>query len=272
MIIDWMSFTLPVTLATNEQVARDNMNNAIAAACPAFAGWLYSQHAEQAASRRPYTFSYRYGKAQVFGGIGQTHCLIEASGQACEALRVDGMLDQLLRAEMARFTRIDVAIDIASVEPDDIIEAGYSSKFKAHTRIASSKGVTHYIGSPKSERYARVYRYAEPHPRAGLCRIEMVHRKRYARIIVERIINDGLTNAGLAALKSYQFAHDSIPTTGENVLQTVAIVKGDANTLRWIIAQCAPAFRRLVANGTIDSPTEFVDKYFLAKSETPPCL
>lgn len=265
MILDWLSLTLPVEKTTHEQQARDNMLTAIYNSDEEFAFWLFQQEKRYASPRRPYCIARQWGHIIAFAGINIDHCLLELSGQACEKLRSVNLLDNVLSIKKARFTRIDVAIDIPDITPDEIIKEGYSDRFRTHSRMSSDTGITHYVGSPKSERYARVYRYNEPHPRSSLCRIEMVHRKRYARIIHEEIMTNGLMTAGIKALSSYEFSHNAVPTDETQALDTVAIIKGDQKTVYWLIAQVAPAFRRLVLDGTIAEPEAFFREHFIPK-------
>jgi DNA relaxase NicK len=263
MIVDWLSFTVSVEATEHEQALLQRAYNSLVAIAPKFATFLFSLEQKPAAARRPYGVAWRYEDIRLYTGVRINHALIEASGQACGILREQGLLDTLLNDVKERVTRVDIAFDILGVSPDEIIEKGYSDVFRTHSRIASDTGVTHYVGSQKSERYARVYRYADPHPRANLCRIELVHKKRYAKIVANEIAQNGLMQTGVGALAAYKFQHDAVPKTEDNVLATVAIVKGSQKTLRWLLVQVAPAFKRLVADGTISDPDEFIRKYFV---------
>lgn len=263
MILDWLSLTLPVEKTEHEPRARDEMLQAIYDSDEDFAFWLFQQPKSYATPRRPYCVARQWGHVTAFAGINIDHCLLEISGQGCSELRRKDLMDKVINLKNAKFTRIDVAIDIEGVTPDEIVKMGYSERFRTHSRIESQTGVTHYVGSPKSERYARVYRYNKPHPRANLCRVELVHRKRYARILQQAIIEQGLIQAGVSALTSYDFKHERVPTDKSQALDTIAIIKGDQKTVYWLIAQVAPAFRRLVVDGTIANPEEFFREHFL---------
>jgi DNA relaxase NicK len=263
MIIDWLSYTLGVEPTQNDQLARDRAKYALYDNNHDVAMWYFGSTRSRGVPRRPYAIAYKYGDAIQYVGSNINHTLIELPGQACNALRRVNLLDSLMRSVQMSVTRVDVAFDLLDVEPDGIVANGYSERFRTHSRIASDTGITHYVGSPKSERYARVYKYSEPHPRAHLCRIEIVHRKRYAKILAKAIVSDGLASAGLAALASYAFQHESVPKTGEGILEAVAIIKGSQQTVRWLIAQVSPAFKRLVRDGTIADPEAFFRQYFL---------
>jgi DNA relaxase NicK len=273
MIVDWLSFTLPIEPTTNDLEASNRSLAALRDYVAPFAEWCYQQDTKATTARRPYCNAIRWGDATLYSGIGIDHCLTEVSGKGCESLRAEGLLEGLLKTVESAVTRIDIAYDILGITPDEIVAEGYSDRFRTHSRISSDTGVTHYVGSVKSERYCRVYRYAPPHPRSNLTRIEVVHRKRYAKILLAAINDTGLNEAGLAALSSYGFKHEAIPKSAGDILATVAIIKGNQKTLRWIIAQVAPAFKRLVKDGTITNPDKFLHDYFLASSqEYPPSL
>jgi len=266
VIIDWLSFTVGVEPTEYEQALLDQATTSLLALTPEFVKFMLSLERKQASPRRPYAVAWAYDDIRLFTGININHALIEVSGKGCEALRTIGVLDTLIEQVKSRATRIDIAFDLLGVSPDEIVSAGYSGRFRTHSRIGSDTGVTHYIGSPKSERYARVYKYAAPHPRSNLCRIEVVHKKRYAKILAFAIAKHGLTQAGLSALASYEFTHPSVPLTEDDVLGTVSIIKGSQQTLRWLLVQVAPAFKRLVKDGTITNPDEFIKKHFLPES------
>jgi len=269
MIVDWLSYTLTVEPSSNELYARDRAMSALYTSEPEQFLWLLSLERKVGIPRRPYSSAIRYGHTVQYVGLDINHTLIEMSGQACEEFRQAGYLVNLPPAAIDRATRIDIAIDIEKITPDDVVDAGYSARFRSHSRLESKRGITHYIGSPKSERYLRVYRYNEPHPRANLCRVEIVHRKRYAKILAKAIVEHGLTEAGLSALASYGLKHAKIPITGENVLQTVAIIKGNQKTLYWLISQVAPAVQKLIKDGTISDPDQFFERYFKPAAKRP---
>lgn len=258
MIVDWLSFTVPVQATEYEQALYERAIDGLRLANSPFAEFLLSLERKSAAARRPYGIAWKMEHNTLFTAVNCPHALVEVSGQRLADLRGQSLLDGLLASMKDRVTRVDIALDILGVTPDEIIEAGYSGKFRTHSRIKSDKGVTCYVGSQKSERYCRVYRYAPPHPRANLCRIEQVFKGDYATIITEAIINDGLTNAGLSGLESFQFKHERVPRSSGDVLATVSVVKSDQNTLRWLLVQVAPAFKRLVENGTIENPEEWL--------------
>jgi len=207
------------------------------------------------------------GEIVLYAGCTLDHALVEISGKGCEKLRGTKEMLEIVDDIQDECTRLDIAIDILGVTPDEILKSGHSAAFRTHSRIVSDTGTTIYVGSQKSERYARVYRYNPPHPRANLCRIELVHRKRYAKIAAQSIVKHGVEVTGLMALAAYGFDHDAVPKNTGQSLATVAIVKKNQRTLRWLIVQASPAFKRLVKEGTIENASAFLAEYFL--EETP---
>lgn len=263
MIIDWLSFTVECEPVGEEWKVVRSLDSVTYAFSPTLHSILTEmQEFEPCKARRPYSTAYRSKDGlTVFGAGNMPHVLFEFSGQGCQWLRERGYEGVIVSDAKDRMTRLDLALDLPDVQPDEIVEMGYSDRFRAHSRIASDSGVTHYIGSVKSERYARVYRYAPPHERSHLCRIEAVHRKRYAKIAANAIVEHGVNEAGISSLQSYEFVHPAIEHG--IALPTVDIQKSSQQTVRWLMSQVAPAFKRLVAEGVIANPDEFLAEHFL---------
>lgn len=262
MLIDWVSITLELGEAQETYRLHEITELALERTFGTSLRDAIFRDAIPTSPRQPYLMAWRQPDNHIVtfaNTVGQG--LIEVTGQGCQVLRDKSLMGELLEYAKSACTRLDIAIDLPHVTPDEIVAEGYSAKFKAHTRIASKKGTTHYVGSVKSERYCRVYRYNDPHPRSKLTRIELVHRKAYAKIAVQAILTNGLSNATQSALASYKFKHPAACVNAD-ALATVAVVKSSQKTITWLIAQCAPAFKRLVADGTIPNPHEFLQMYF----------
>lgn len=273
MIVDWLSFTVevePVWGSTDpEDIERAiyQLPDAIREENPVMARITQMVDMPPCAGRRPYNRGWRAEEGiTVYYHPVLTHALIEFSGRGCQWLRERGLMAGVLAYAEDRMTRLDVAQDLTGVTPDEIIEAGYSGRFRAHSRMTSAHGTTHYIGSRTSERYARVYCWNDPHPRAGITRIEAVHRKEYAKIASRAIIDHGIEGAGTRAIAAYEFNHPAVRAEGAK-LSTVKVEKESSKTLRWLITACAPAFQRLVDEGVIEDPEEFLRTWFLTDAQ-----
>lgn len=270
MIVDWLSFTLltePDTSGKFElleliqalpRLIREQ-NPALKTAVDELGPTL-----EPATARAPYSIAWNSKRGlSIMYNPSLPHMLIEFSGRGCKILREMGITESVIEHAAGRMTRIDIAQDIPDVTPSEIVEVGYSSRFRTHSEIISDTGHTYYVGSVKSERYARVYRYAPPHERAHLCRVETVYRKQYAKILARNISSEGLEMAAKKAMGSFEFGHPAVGADGK--LETVQIEKASTNTVRWLQTQVAPAFKRLVDEGIIQDPETFVRDWFLAE-------
>lgn len=121
--------------------------------------------------------------ARVFFGHEKAPPLIELPGAACDMTHQAGELLPFLARNTEGVTRIDLAADLEhDITPFDFVAAGRSARQRSLSRVDSDKGQTVYIGSPKSDRRLRVYRYAPPHPRARFIRVECMLRDELARL------------------------------------------------------------------------------------------
>jgi len=130
----------------------------------------------------------------------------------------------------------------------------------------SETGETCYVGSQKSDRYARVYRYNEPHPRAHLLRIEHVFRKDYAKLVAKQCVNADVADVAAAAGKAFGWAHPvwDVQAIQDCDISLVGERRDDGKTVYWLVNSCAPAFKRLVETGGINDAEAFLTRYFLS--------
>ncbi len=269
--VDWITFTMSMTYAdeTSEAYA-----NAIANGfedmfgkellADAFGGnWTKNER-----SRAPYTDAWTIpnGFITLFASPNLTHCCVEISGQGCEALISKNLLADVLRCAAERVTRIDVATDIeTTLRPVDFVEKVDHERMRTSGHVISDTGETCYVGSKKSDRYARVYRYNEPHPRSHLLRIEHVFRKEYAKKIAAQICDNAIEDIAASAGKTFGWSHPVWDMAAANEVD-LSVVKAEptmGGTVFWLIKSVAPAFRKLVLKGIIADPEKFLRDYFL---------
>jgi len=223
---------------------------------------------KQERSRAPYTDAWKVdqGGITVYASPTLNHLCVEISGQGCEALISAGGLDAILQRVADRVTRIDIASDIrTSTRPTEFVEHLTHERMRASGYQNSESGETCYIGSQKSDRYARVYRYNPPHPRSDLLRVEHVFRKDYAKKVAAECATGNLEGVALSAGRAMGWAHgDWTPTLRDPV--NISVVHGGriaGNTVRWLVTSGASAFKRLCKDGTITDPEAFLRDYFL---------
>lgn len=205
---------------------------------------------------------YRYALARddngvrIFGGGAQTGILYEISGRACEGLRTDEAARSFLSPIIERVTRLDYAVDIrGETRPTSFCNERKHQGFRSLSYIRSETGETVYVGSPKSDRFCRVYRYNSPHPRSHLLRIEFVFRRGLAKDAARAICSVGSKQQFIAALgNTYGWAHkDWTPEVEtDERLKTAIVTRADEDTVAWLYKQVAPALRRLIRTDGID--------------------
>lgn len=272
VLIDWLSFTIEVPIIGTSkgnliwQFTNQEMTIALGdlwvAMNAATGSW------ELSSGRAPYSASYRSPIGiSLFYNVRIGHMLMEVSGRGCEWLASRGFLELLIIRMKNRFTRIDLAVDLlTSTSPSDFTKVSQSARFKSRGTITSDTGQTEYIGSQKSERYCRVYRYAPPHPRAAMLRAEMVFKKQNAKIFAQTMI-DSHFNYDALALGSgaiYGFEHPDWDLGGDEIsVASWTPEREKGKTVRWLCSQVAPAFKKLVEDGIIDDPEAFLREWFL---------
>lgn len=269
--VDWITFTMPMIYMGTD-------NDAYAMAIQA--GFMDMFASDMVASvfggtwekneksRAPYTDSWRDrdGGISLFASPNLTHCCVEISGQGCERIIGMGKINDVINACRERITRIDIACDIeTTVKPVEFVGVLSHERMRTSGQVISDTGETCYIGSQKSERYARVYRYNPPHPRAHLLRVEHVFRKDYAKKVSQALVDNGIEALAVSSGMVFGWAHPIWnPSDMEAPDISVTHERGNSgNTVFWLVNSVAPAFRRLCASGAIVDPAQFLQTYFL---------
>lgn len=274
--IDWLSFTIPMVYDTEEE---DDYARAIQA------GFLYlftrdlvetvfgGAWAQGEKSRAPYKDVWvdRESGISLFGSPNLTHATVEISGGGCEQLIKAGQMQQILAGSMERITRIDVACDIETATmPVDFTAILSHERMRSNGIINSETGQTCYVGSKQSERFARVYRYFAPHPRAHLLRVEHVFRRDYAKQVARSIVANSVSEVGISCGAAFGWAHRDWDVAADFTpdISITSPEKNAGKTISWLVRSVAPAIRRLVTDGTIRDPDQFFRTYFLPSDDT----
>jgi len=273
--IDWISFTLPMYVNEQEQSSYElSIEVAVKAAFgEELANKVFQQKwVENPYGRKPYSRSWTLADCgiSIFTSEKLPHMLIELSGQGCDYLRSVGCETEVLEAIRERLSRLDIAVDIITdTKPTDFVAAKSHRKETTKNTIQSQSGETVYVGSTKSERYCRVYRYSEPHPRSAAMRVEEVFRRKHARSIAVLVVDFGILATARAIGEDRGWTHPCWGiSAGDRIdLNLPRPEREGKNTVRWLITQAAPAFRRLVAEGRITNPEEWLHQWFLDELE-----
>lgn len=274
--IDWLTFTLePQWVSTiPEGGFEDAYINALMDAFTqtfperlvyhAFGGsWQRKEY-----SRAPYTDAWVISSTDitVFASPALKHFCVEISGAGCERLISIDALQAVLEAVQDRVTRIDIATDIETdVRPSAFVQSLSHARMRASGYQVSETGETNYVGSQKSDRYARVYRYNPPHPRSHLLRIEHVFRRKYAKVVASAVCAASVEDIASAAGRAFGWQH-AIWKPEAAIHMDISVHggnKGANSTMFWLVHTCAPSFRRLVEAGIIEDPVRFLETYFI---------
>lgn len=275
--VDWLTFTMSPRYGTYDA---SNMSVGEDYATAIEQAWLTTFDTETLAtvfggeweklekSRAPYSDAWAQKERGIilYAGISLNHCCVEISGSGCEKLIEKNCMEHVISCVQERITRIDIASDIETeVSPVTFVGSLKHDRMRSSGHQLSASGETCYVGSRKSERYARVYRYFEPHPRAAYLRVEHVFRGDYACNVGRAILDAGLDNVASSAGAAFGWAHNTWQPneTTEVDLSIVKAERTTGSTVYWLMKQVAPAFKRLCAEGIITDPEKFCRDYFI---------
>lgn len=204
--------------------------------------------------RAPYSYARRSHDATrtLYVHPLAAHFTLEVSGQHCG--RIPQFMPALCAAYAGHFSRIDLAVDmetdVTPIEFDAMVNA---PRIATRSKMVSGTGQTCYIGSRSSDRFARVYRYNPPHPRAHLLRAEFQLKNAYANALADEVAA-GVTLDSLAAGlgEHFGFAH---PVWEKREAVRLAPVRSHAqsgSTVHWLTTTVAPLLQRLEREQKLD--------------------
>jgi len=273
--IDWLTFTFtPEYIDDTVEGYANALNAGISTLCGEdLASEIFNGiWKTKGRSRPPYTDAWVLEEKglSLFASPNLTHACVEISGEGCECLIASDALNALLTKCSDRVTRIDVATDIETdVQPTEFVAQTSHERMRSSGYQQSETGETCYVGSKKSDRYARVYRYYAPHPRAKLLRIEHVFRRDYARAVASAIVENGIVSVAASAGKAFGWSHRTWDICADSFVD-ISVTKPERNggkTISWLVRSVAPAFRRLCEDGTIKDPEKFFQDYFAPRGD-----
>lgn len=259
-IVDFLSFTIPLNLAGvgwSPDVDDLLCQHFTAMGLSGFMAVLAGSEPIPKPGRAHYGAGLFWPALHIslwWGNIAN-HVLVEVAGMGCQALRDSACLDETVTAIAARCTRLDIAVDFTTeAKPADFVKWGHSARFSARSSITSSEGDTEYIGSPKSDRFARVYKYAEPHPRSHTLRVEHVLRSDYAKAGAKVLRDEGLINLVTALGNSFGWKSPLWTSNDITVgkLKSQLHDRSGASTILWLERQVRPALQKAHKSGLVD--------------------
>jgi len=269
ILVDWLSFTLNArSLASIEQPFWLSSHLATLHECvPSLPDVAFDKSAwEKRHGRPPYDTGWhnRALGATLFAGLSLGHFLVELTGTGCEYLRGRDALGRTLLSVYSRCTRIDLACDLVTdTTANDFVSQCESGRFHTMATFSSATGNTCYVGSMKSDRYARVYRYKPPLPRSDTLRVEHVFRRAWARAVGQLVATEGIGKAMEYCGGVWQWRHPTwtLGHLARGEACKIETATRHPHTLLWIIASVFPAMRRLEREGVIADLRYFVDRY-----------
>lgn len=270
-IVDWIQFTMPVSAGIGCQMPlyAGNPADQIFAlltswGIPADVANVLTPPLKATGASAPYNQGGASNNGinwywhDTSGNVDTFLCQI--SGQGCAALRGAGMLEDVIRWTHQRISRIDVACD---VETTAALEDLFSTT-KRLSYINSKSGQTFYVGSMKSDKYARVYRYSAPHPRAAYARFECVYRRKFASEAARAVLERGVSQAWADMIASNRITLSpslaARVASGERLRVMPPTNNGGEGTLRWLITTVAPSMRRMMLEQGFDVD-DFIREY-----------
>lgn len=263
--IDYFSFTLPVNLGGaghSDEVHAFIIQQLDANGFNPLVDLLIEETSIRRSGRGHYGAGLFFQDLHIslwWGGIAN-HLLVEIAGVGCQAARDAGCMDQTVFSAQDRCTRIDIAIDLPDAgKPADFVSKRKSSRISAKASMESATGWTEYVGSMKSDRFARVYLYAEPHPRAGVMRVEHVLRSDYAKAACRQLLSDGMATLVTMLGNSFGWEHPrwQPDEMTEGKLKAQRHDTHGAGTLRWLAKAVAPALIKAQKDGLLDAEEWF---------------
>jgi len=251
--IDWLAFTVRLPVCETWQQAHERLLDVLASELECFPSF-------DDADIRPITGRPPYRTATTKNGISLLvnhlvpHATVEVTGQGCVMLGEAGMRELLASKRVQEATtRLDIATDIlTTVQPLEVQQAGYSERFESYSIVQSKSGDTLYVGSPKSDRFVRVYRYAEPHERAPFLRVEYVMRGDKAKAMMRFVADSTVVMAAASLNHVFDWRHPLFDSCKDSPrVPTIANNRASIGTQQWLMQQVRPALLKLAATGEL---------------------
>lgn len=207
--------------------------------------------------RAPYAQHWQRedGGLSIFAGTEREEILFEIGGVGCDILDRAEILMPLIGLVHERLTRIDITADILTdTTPPDFAKQRSNKRHKSGGEKHSPSGYTVYIGSKTSERFAKVYRYNEPHPRAKLLRVEHTLKRKEARQAAKLMLSNGLAYVVEMCGRTFGWKHpDWQPDPlSWGKLPTIEKEHGTKSTIFWLNSQVLPALVKAQQTGKLD--------------------
>jgi DNA relaxase NicK len=206
----------------------------------------------------------KIGGFHVWYNPNKEFSLVEIEGDGVQILREHKMLSKFIKLYGDRLTRLDLATDWeTSTTPRQFHECRDIGRFVSHSEINSQTGETCYVGSKESDRYARVYRYAEGHPRSHLLRCEFVLRRDNAKAIAGALQSVRVSEVAGRLFNTFGYRH--FLTTDHSTTEKMRAAPRPTSmggTERWLFVQVFPAIKKVLDSGNFAIIDMFMENVY----------
>lgn len=203
-------------------------------------------------------------KSRIEWGGGSDRVLCTFSGEGCAHLRARNRTQEVLSATCSDLSRLDLSADIrTATTPIEFCGKRAKERHKNGAVMYSDEGITQYVGSWASDRFARVYRYNPPHERADFLRCEHVFRGKQAKALASKLVSYSPSALIAAVGEIYGWTHRdwqvacNLSAVPEEVIWYKA-EKHPSKTLKWLEEVAAPSLVKLVHTGEIADVNEWL--------------
>lgn len=267
--LDWLSFTFPITLLGEKD--NEFTLQHVVSAFNDHTGERLQLFTEGAlwtwlpgAGFYTHCIQHSTSLVTIRWNSGNPFALCEISGQSVDRVLQSVSVSDLAQAANGRSTRLDFAFDfVTDVSPEAFAALRNKHAFRAYAFYTTETGDTCYIGSRKSERMARIYRYNPPHPRANLLRAEVEYKGDAAKVACLALTRSPLTEVALQCHLPFGWEHP-LWQPGEAAISKLPARYYDsegAGTLKWLNGTVAPALRKAHETGLIILPSWIWDNF-----------
>jgi hypothetical protein len=188
--------------------------------------------------------------------------VVQFSGQGCAWLRDNGLMEGVIDAWQDRTTRIDLANDfVTDAHPKDVAESVSNPRIKSGGSEVSDTGITYYVGSYKSDRYAAVYRYSDKLKRGGTLRVEYRFSNQQAKWCAAMCRDKGVFDVFSEVHNVYGWRHDGVVLdAGDSKFKSAPRPRTAAGKELWLVKQVIPSLIKEAEKGNIALLVELKDK------------
>jgi len=267
--VDWLTWTMKPNVAVESiRETYDRARQVLRSVSHEHESFAFDgQGFDRAARRHNFDLCLQRSDNGFFiGGRGpEGYMLFDATGRACDAIREPGQSHRIVSEISECLTRFDYAVDIScATSPSEFVNSRSHKAMRTIAFTRSDTGETAYVGSRKSDRFVRVYRYNPPHPRHHLLRVEYVFRRGMARAAAKEYCQQEGDEVFLSKLgNTYGWSHPVYQpgVTSDERVAAPSVDRHTEDTIAWLYKQVAPAMARVMKSGGFDM-ADFLDRVY----------